>query len=130
MNNSKSKQGLANLIQCYEQAVNSSQSLYKDESMQIWAVSHSLEIKAKIKDVKEKLKEIFDIDYDSEDANKEVIKEGSEVSVLANHMEGMKGGTAKIKSYSLPANLSNVTMTDGTEMKNHKWMTNNEVELK
>lgn len=39
----------------------------------------------------------------------------------------MKGSTATIKSYSLPANLSDITMKDGMKMNNHKWLTNDEV---
>lgn len=45
-------------------------------------------------------------------------------------MDGMKGGTATIKSYSLPANISDITMKDGMKMNNHKWLTNDEVKLK
>ena len=45
-------------------------------------------------------------------------------------MDGMKGSTAIIKSYSLPANISDITMKDGMKMNNHKWLTNDEVKLK
>lgn len=125
-----SKQRLANLIQSYEQAVKSAQSLYDDDELKQWAIDHSLSCQDKIKDVKKKLKDTFSIDYDGSDAKKKVIKEGSEVEVLVNHMDGMKGGTATIKSYSLPANISDITMKDGMKMKDHKWLTNDEVKLK
>jgi hypothetical protein len=45
-------------------------------------------------------------------------------------MDGMKGGTATVKSYSMPAMLSDITMKDGMKMNNHKWLINNEVKLK
>jgi hypothetical protein len=125
-----SKQGLANLIQCHEQTVKSAQSLYNDDDLKQWAIDHSLLCQDKIKDVKKKLKDTFSIDYDTDEAKKKVIKEGSSVEVLVNHMDGMKGSTATIKSYSLPANLSDITMKDGMKMNNHKWLTNDEVKLK
>jgi predicted RNA-binding protein with EMAP domain len=125
-----SKQRLANLIQCYEQTVKAAQSLYDDDDLKAWAIDHSLLCQEKIKDVKKKLKDTFSIDYDATDAKKKVIKEGSEVEVLVNHMDGMKGGTATIKSYSLPANISDITMKDGMKMKDHKWLTNDEVKIK
>lgn len=125
-----SKQRLANLIQAYEQVVATARSLYDDDSLKSWAIDYSNDAQDKIKDVKKKLKDAFSIDYDDADAKKKVIKEGSEVEVLVNHMDGMKGGTATIKSYSLPANISDITMKDGMKMKDHKWLTNNEVKLK
>ena len=125
-----SKQKLANVIQSYEQVVKSLQSLYDDDSLKSWAIDNSLESQTKRDIVKKKLKDTFSIDYDSDDAKKKNIKEGSSVEVLVNHMDGMKGSTAIIKSYSLPANLSDITMKDGMKMNNHKWMTNDEVKLK
>ena len=130
MANETSKQRLANLIQAYEQAVKAAQSLYDDAELKQWAIDHSLLCKDKIKDVKKKLKDAFSIDYDSDTAKTKVIKEGSSVEVLVNHMDGMKGSTATIKSYSLPANISDITMKDGMKMPNHKWLTNDEVKLK
>lgn len=125
-----SKQKLANLIQAYEQVVATARSLYDDDSLKSWAIDYSNDAQNKIKEVKKKLKDTFSIDYDDADAKKKVIKEGSEVEVLVNHMDGMKGGTATIKSYSLPANISDITMKDGMKMKDHKWLTNDEVKLK
>lgn len=125
-----SKQRLANLIQSYEKAVKAAQSLYDDYDLKSWAIDHSLDCQEKIKQVKQKLKDTFSIDYDATDAKKKVIKEGSEVEVLVNHMDGMKGGTATVKSYSMPAMLSDITMKDGMKMNNHKWLINDEVKLK
>lgn len=130
MGQSASKQKMANLIQSFEQVVKSAQSMYNDESVKAWAIDISLDAQSKINQVKGKLKSEFYIDYDSENAKKEIIKEGSSVEVLVNHMDGMKGSTAIIKSYSLPANLSDITMKDGMKMNNHKWLTNDEVKLK
>lgn len=125
-----SKQKLANFIQSLQQSVKTAQSLYDDTDLNYWAAEHSLELQEKVKDVKKKLIDTFNIDYDSADAKKKIIKEGSEVEVLVNHMDGMKGSTAIIKSYSLPANISDITMKDGMKMNNHKWLTNDEVKLK
>jgi len=125
-----SKQKLANLIQSYDQVVKSAQALYDDEALKKWAIDRSLEAKSNRDDAKKKLKDNFSIDYDKDEAKSKVIKEGSNVEVLVNHMDGMKGGTATVKSYSLPAMLSDVVMKDGMKMPNHKWLTNDEVKLK
>lgn len=125
-----SKQRLANLIQCYEQVVVAARSLYDDDSLKSWPIDYSNDAQNKIKEVKQKLKDTFSIDYDATDAKKKVIKEGSEVEVLVNHMDGMKGSKAIVKSYSLPAMLSDITMKDGMNMNNHKWLINDEVKLK
>ena len=126
-----SKQQIANLIQSYEQVVRVARQMYDDPDLKDWAQSiHSLPAQDKITNAKKKLKDTFGIDYDATDAKKKVIKEGSEVEVLVNHMDGMKGSTAIIKSYSLPANLSDITMKDGMKMNNHKWLTNDEMKLK
>ena len=125
-----SKQKLANLIQSYEQVVKSAQSLYDDDTVKQWAINRSLEAQANITDAKKKLKDNYSVDYDASDAPKKVIKEGSNVEVLVNHLDGMKGGTATVKSYSIPAMLSDVVMKDGMKMPNHKWLTNDEVKLK
>lgn len=125
-----SKQKLANLVQSYQQVVKSAQSLYDDTDLKDWAVDLSLKAQDDIKEVKKKLKDKFSIDYDTDTAKSKVIKEGSSVEVLVGHMDGMKGSTAIIKSYSLPANISDITMKDGMKMNNHKWLTNDEVKLK
>ena len=126
-----SKQQIANLIQAYEQVIAIARQMYEDDTLKEWALSnHSLPAAEKITDAKKKLNDDFSIDYDAMDAHKKVIKDPSEVNVLVNHMDGMKGGTATIKRYSLPAMLSDVIMKDGMKMPTHKWMTNNEVKLK
>ncbi len=125
-----SKQKLANLVQSYQQVVKCAQSLYDDTDLTDWAVDLSLKAQDDIKEVKKKLKDKFSIDYDTDTAKSKVIKEGSSVEVLVGHMDGMKGSTAIIKSYSLPANISDITMKDGMKMNNHKWLTNDEVKLK
>lgn len=126
-----SKQQIANLIQAYEQVVRVARQIYDDADLKEWAQNtHSLPAQDKIKDAKKKLKDTFSIDYDDDSAKSKVIKEGSIVEVLVNHMDGMKGSTATIKSYSLPAMLSDMVMKDGMKMPNHKWVTNDEVKLK
>jgi len=125
-----SKQRLANLIQSYEQVVGSARSLYDDDSLKSWAIDYSNDAQSKIKEIKQKLKDTFSIDYDSADAKKKVIKEGSEVEVLVNHMDGMKGSSGVMKSYSLPAAVIDITMKDGMKMNNHHWITNDEAKLK
>lgn len=131
MANEKSKQQLADIIQSYEQVVRVARQLYDDPLFKDWAqLDHSLPAQEKITDVKKKLKDTFSVDYDAADAPKKVIKEGSNVEVLVNHMDGMKGGSATVKSYSIPAMLSDVVMKDGMKMPNHKWLTNDEVKLK
>lgn len=126
----KSKQKLANLIQIEEQVVQSARSLYVDESLKEWAIQKALDAQNRIAEIKKKLKDTFLIDYDSDTAKTKIIKEGSSVEVLVDHMDGMKGSTATIKEYSLPANISDITMKDGMKMNGHKWLTNDEVKLK
>ena len=126
-----SKQQFANLIQAYQQVLTIARQMYFDDSLIKWAQNeHSFFAQDKIFEVKKMLNETFSIDYDSEQAKNQIVKEGSIVEVFANHMPGMVGSTAIIKSYSLPANLSDITMKDGMKMNNHKWMTNDEVKLK
>lgn len=125
-----SKQIFANLIQANEIIVKIAREGYNDTELKDYFVQQSLNAQTAITDAKKKLKDTFSIDYDSESAKKSVIKEGSSVDVLVNHMHGMKGGTAVVKSYSLPAMLSDIVMKDGMKMNNHKWLINNEVELK
>lgn len=126
-----SKQKMANLIQAYEQVFIIARSMYEDDDLKDWAMNiHSLPAQEKHTEVKQKLKDTFSINYDANDAKNKIIKEGSSVEVLVGHMDGMKGSTAIIKSYSLPANISDITMKDGMKMNNHKWLTNDEVKLK
>lgn len=126
----KSKQVLANLIQANDAIVVISRSGYDDEELKGWLTTQSLDAQSRISEIKKKMKDTFSIDYDADSAKSKVIKEGSSVEVLVNHMDGMKGGTATVKSYSIPAMLSDITMKDGMKMPNHKWLTNDEVKLK
>lgn len=125
-----SKQVLANLIQANETIVLIARSGYSDESLKGFLTTESLNAQERIRALKQKLKEVFAIDYDSESAKSSLIKEGSKVEVLVNHMDGMKGSTAVVKAYSIPAMLSDITMSDGMKMSGHKWLTNDEVKLK
>jgi predicted RNA-binding protein with EMAP domain len=129
MANDTSKQVLANLIQANEIIVTISRSGYGDTELEEFFVAEALAAQERVQEIKEKLNEVFGIDYDSPDAKNNIIKEGNEVEVLVDHMEGMKGGTAVINGYSLPANVSDITMTDGMKMNEHKWLTNDEVKL-
>ena len=130
MANDKSKQVLANLIQANNAIVIIARSGYDDEELKSWLTTQSLDAQNRQTEIKQKLKDTFGIDYDSTNAKEKVIKEGSEVEVLVNHMDGMKGSKAIVKSYSIPAMLSDITMKDGMKMDSHKWLTNDEVKLK
>lgn len=125
-----SKQQLANLIQTYEQVTLAARMMYDDTDLKEWAMNYSIDAQNKTKEVKQKLKDTFSIDYDAADAKKKVIKEGSEVEVLVDHMDGMKGSKGVMKSYSLPAAVIDITMKDGMKMNNHHWITNDEAKLK
>ncbi|MET4566733.1 YdhK family protein [Bacillus subtilis] len=69
------------------------------------------------------------VQEDIKDAGDKSFKPGSEVTLEANHMEGMKGATAKIDT----AEKTTVYMVDykpttgGKEVKNHKWVTESEL---
>lgn len=126
----KSKQVLANLIQANNAIVVISRGGYGDEELDDWLTTQSLDAQNRISEIKKKMKDTFSINYDADSAKSKVIKEGSSVEVLVDHMDGMKGSTAIIKSYSLPAMMSEITMKNGMKMTNHKWITNDEVKLK
>lgn len=127
---SSSKQKLADLMHGYNQISELARRLYLDPDIKDWAVQKSLEAQSNFNEANQKLKDHFSIDFTSADAKKSIIKEGSEVEVLVNHMDGMKGSKAIVKSYSIPAMLSDITMKDGMKMPDHKWLTNDEVKLK
>lgn len=67
-----------------------------------------------------------------EDAGEAPLEPGTEVTVNADHMEGMDGATAEIDS----AEETTVYMVDftpttgGEEVKNHKWVTESELSAK
>lgn len=117
------------------------------------------ELQATRQALKQHLIDKFNIDYDSETAATQIIKRGSKVRVLVDHMPGMKGTEALVLSYSAPALMANVSMpmppdtmptdtstpsdtTGGMEGmslsmrpstkdagREHKWLTDDEVEL-
>lgn len=127
---STSKQKLANLIQAYYQVIACAREMYDDSDLKDWAIGHSNDAQSKQNDAIKKLNEKFSIEYSSSTAKEKIIKEGSKVEVLVDHMDGMKGSEAIVKSYSLPAMMSDITMKDGMKMSGHKWLTNDEVKLK
>lgn len=114
----------------YNQISELARRLYSDPDIKDWAIKKSLEARGNFNEANQKLKDLFSIDFTSVDAKESIIKEGSEVEVLVNHMDGMKGSKAIVKSYSIPAMLSDITMEDGMKMPGHKWLTNDEVKLK
>lgn len=124
-----SKQLIANLIQANEIIVEIAREGYDDIIMKEYFLQQSLFAQSAIDWAKRKLKDEFSVDYDAADANSKIIKQGSKVQVLVEHMDGMKGSFAVVKSYSLPAMLSDILMSDGMEMNGHKWLTNDEVKL-
>jgi hypothetical protein len=63
-----------------------------------------------------------------QDAGDEPFKPGSEVTINAEHMEGMDGVTAEIDSAeATTVYMVDFTTTDGDEVKNHKWITESEL---
>lgn len=63
-----------------------------------------------------------------QDAGNEPFKPGSEVKIIAEHMEGMDGATAEIDSAeSTTVYMVDFTTTDGEKVKNHKWVTESEL---
>ncbi|KON88668.1 hypothetical protein AF332_18890 [Sporosarcina globispora] len=62
------------------------------------------------------------------DAGEEPFKEGDEVKINASHIEGMEGATADINSVQeTTAYMVDFTTADGQEVKNHMWVTENEL---
>lgn len=72
------------------------------------------------------------IQEEIKDAGDKTLEPGSEVTIEANHMEGMHGATAEIDS----AEKTTVYMVDytpttgGEEVTNHKWVTESELSSK
>ncbi|MCU1808191.1 YdhK family protein [Cytobacillus firmus] len=64
-----------------------------------------------------------------ENAGEEPLEPGAEVTVNAEHMEGMDGATAEIDSAEQTTvyMVDFTTTTDGKEVKNHKWVTESEL---
>lgn len=71
------------------------------------------------------------IQEEIEDTGDETIDSGSEVTLEADHMEGMKGATAEIVvSDKTTVYMVDYTSTSGEEVKNHKWVTEEELTKK
>lgn len=66
------------------------------------------------------------------DAGEVPLEAGTEVTLDADHMEGMKGATAEIeKADTTTVYMIDYTPTDGgIEVKNHKWVTEDELSAK
>ncbi|MCU1806221.1 YdhK family protein [Cytobacillus firmus] len=64
-----------------------------------------------------------------EGAGDEPLEPGEEVTVNADHMEGMDGAAAEIDSVEQTTvyMVDFTTTTDGKEVKNHKWVTESEL---
>ncbi|PKG23746.1 YdhK family protein [Niallia nealsonii] len=72
------------------------------------------------------------IQEEMEDAGHKTLAPGTKVTLLADHMEGMKGATAEIES----SEKTTVYMVDytptngGKKVTNHKWVTEEEIKAK
>ncbi|MCI2256595.1 YdhK family protein [Domibacillus sp. PGB-M46] len=63
-----------------------------------------------------------------EDAGDKPFAAGDEVTLAADHMEGMKGAPAMIDSaVDTTVYMIDFTTTDGEEVTNHKWVTEDEL---
>ncbi|MCM3387891.1 YdhK family protein [Ureibacillus chungkukjangi] len=63
-----------------------------------------------------------------EGAGEEPFKQGEEVTINADHMEGMQGATATIDSAEeTTVYMVDYTSTTGVEVTNHKWLTETEL---
>lgn len=66
-----------------------------------------------------------------EDAGEAPLEPGTEVTLNADHMEGMKGTTALIDSAEeTTVYMVDFTSTTGEQVTNHKWVTENELSTK
>jgi hypothetical protein len=72
------------------------------------------------------------IQEEIKNANEEPLKTGTEVTLEADHMSGMKGATATIESgEKTTVYMVDYTPTTGGEkVKNHKWVTESELSAK
>jgi len=65
------------------------------------------------------------------DAGETPLEPGTEVTINADHMEGMKGATATIDSAEeTTVYMVDFTSTTGEEVTNHKWVTEGELSAK
>lgn len=72
------------------------------------------------------------IQEEIENAGDTPLKPGSEVTIMADHMKGMKGATATIDSAEKTTvyMVNYIPTTGGEEVKNHKWVTESEMTAK
>ena len=63
-----------------------------------------------------------------EDAGDELLADGTEVTLLAEHMEGMEGVKATIASSTDETVYMVDYETDGMKMTNHKWVVESEIQ--
>ncbi|WP_342527858.1 YdhK family protein [Chryseomicrobium sp. FSL W7-1435] len=64
------------------------------------------------------------------EADQEEFSAGDEVTLDADHLEGMKGATATIdEARETVVYMIDYTTTDGDEITNHKWVTEDELSL-
>ncbi|MFB5761500.1 YdhK family protein [Paenibacillus medicaginis] len=67
-----------------------------------------------------------------ENAQPEAYKQGAEVTITTDHMEGMKGAAATIESAE-PTTVymvDYISTTDGQKVTNHQWVTESELSAK
>lgn len=65
-----------------------------------------------------------------EGAGEEPFKQGDEVTINADHMEGMQGATATIDTAEeTTVYMVDCTSTTGVEVTNHKWLTESELSV-
>lgn len=71
------------------------------------------------------------IQEEIKDAGNKQLKPGSEVTLEADHMKGMKGAKATIDSAEkTTVYMVDYTPTGGKKVKNHKWVTEDELSAK
>ena len=72
------------------------------------------------------------IQEEIKDAGEETLEPGTEVTVEADHMEGMDGATAEIDSSEQTTvyMIDYTPTTGGEEVTNHKWVTESELSAK
>ncbi|MEK4029557.1 YdhK family protein [Pseudobacillus sp. FSL P4-0506] len=69
------------------------------------------------------------IQEEMKDAGSKTLTPGTEVTLVADHMKGMKGASAEIESAEKTTvyMVDYTSTTNGEEVKNHKWVTENEL---
>ncbi len=72
------------------------------------------------------------IQEEIQDDDDKTLEQGTEITVEADHMKGMKGATAEIDSYEKTTvyMIDYTPTTGGEEVTNHKWVTESELSAK